>query len=123
MLGGLTPAAQEGEYFKFEIPLSLFQCGSGSSAGSLSNINRLDIMNMNVRDADFCIDYLSVVPGGGAAARSTAKPLEPGAEAPAPVTVPAAPAPAVSAPQPAVRQSRPAGFFPFIFPFFGLGRR
>lgn len=119
MLGGLTPAAQEGLYFKFEIPLSLFQCGSGSSAGSLANINRLDIMNMNTRDADFCIDYLSVVPGGGGAARSTAKPLEPGEPAPAPATVPAAPAPAVSAPQPAVRQSRPTGFFPFIFPFFG----
>lgn len=130
MLGGLTPAAQEGAYFKFEIPLSLFQCGSGSSAGSLANINRLDIMNMNIRDADFCIDYLAVVPGGGGAARSTAKPIEPGAapaaqapaaEAPVPVpaTVPAAPAPAVSAPQPAVRESRPTGFFPFIFPFFG----
>lgn len=151
MLGGLTPASQERDYFKYEIPLSLFQCGPGSSAGSLANINRMDIMNTNVRDADFCIDFLSVITGGGGAARSTAKPLEPGAApAPAPVaapvaeeepaedmpapaavaprpaavvpvpaTVPAAPAPAVSAPQPTVRQSRPAGFFPFIFPFFG----
>jgi hypothetical protein len=153
MLGGLTPAAQERDYFKFEIPLSLFQCGPGSSAGSLANINRIDIMNTNVRDADFCIDYLSVIPGGGGVARSTAKPLEPGATpepapavtpaaeeepaetlapaaaapaaavaprlVPVPATVPATPAPVVSAPQPTVRQSRPTGFFPFIFPFFG----
>lgn len=136
MLGGLTPAAREGAYYKFEIPLSLFQCGPGSSAGSLANINRIDIMNTNVRDADFCIDYLSVIPGGGATARSPPKAAPP-AEAPAaeeeetpaaapaaapvpvPATVPAAPAPTVSAPQPAVRQSRPSGFFPFIFPFFG----
>jgi len=129
MLGGLTPAAQEGLYFKFEIPLSLFQCGSGSSVGSLANVNRLDIMNMNTRDADFCIDYLAVVPGGAGAAGSTPRPA-PLPEAPAapaapefvPTTVPAPPpAPAV-APAPTVRQSRPGGFFPFIFPFF-FGRR
>lgn len=125
MLGGLTPATREGAYFKFEIPLSLFQCGSGSSAGSLSNINRLDIMNTNARDAHVCVDYLAVVPGGADTARSTARPTplptdEPAAAAPAPApaTVPAG-APAAPAPQPAVRQSRPAGFFPFVFPFFG----
>lgn len=138
MLGGLTPAAQEGPYFKFEIPLSLFQCGSGSSAGSLANINRLDIMNTNTRDADFCIDYLSVVPGGGGTARSgpraaplpaPAEPEETPAATPAatpapiiPATVPAPPPAPATAPAPAVRQSRPGGFFPFIFPFF-FGRR
>jgi hypothetical protein len=132
MLGGLTPAARQGDYYKFEIPLSLFQCGSGSSAGSLANINRLDIMNMATRDADFCIDYLAVVPGGGSTARSGAKPLQPApvetpAEAPAEKPVAAAPVPATvpaGAPAPppqetTVRQSRPSGFFPFIFPFFG----
>ena len=124
MLGGLTPASQDGAYFKFEIPLSLFQCGSGSSAGGLSNINRLDIMNTNTRDADFCIDYLAVIPDGGATARSTAKPLEPAAEGPAeapavPVTVPAPPPAPATAPAPAVRQSRPSGFFPFFFGLFG----
>jgi len=135
MLGGLTPATQEGAYFKFEIPLSLFQCGSGSSAGSLANINRVDIMNTNTRDADFCIDYLAVVPGGGGAAHSApraaplpapaAEPEETPAATPAPaipVTVPAPPPAPPTAPAPAVRQSRPGGFFPFIFPFF-FGRR
>lgn len=148
MLGGLTPAAQDGAYFKFEIPLSLFQCGSGSSVGSVANINRIDIMNTNTRDADFCIDYLSGIADGGATARSTAKPLAP-AEAPAapeepaqvptptpaapraapaapavvPVTVPAPPPAPARAPAPEVRQSRPSGFFPFVFPFFGFGRR
>lgn len=120
MLGGLQPASQDGVYFKFEIPLSLFQCGSGSSAGSLSNINRVDIMNLDIGDADFCIDYLAVVPGGAGTARSTprATPLPS-----APATVPAPPpAPATPPPVP-TRASRPGGFFPFFFPFFNFGRR
>jgi hypothetical protein len=39
------------------------------------------------------------------------------------VTVPAPPPAPARAPAPEVRQSRPSGFFPFVFPFFGLGRR
>ncbi|KAF8059424.1 erkB [Scenedesmus sp. PABB004] len=56
LLDKVPYAKQLGDYYKFELPLSLFRCEPGSSAGSLANINRIDIMNVNLRDADYCID-------------------------------------------------------------------
>lgn len=133
--GGLEPTAKSGSYYKFEIPLSLFQCGKGSGMNGVSNINRIDIMNMNIRDADFCIDYLAVISGSAPVkfrptaptpAPAEAEPAEtpvPAVRAPprpvtaAPVAVPAvapAAAPTPAPPPPAPR----AGWFPFIFPFF-----
>lgn len=39
----------------------MFQCVEGSSAGSLANIDRVDIMNVNVRDANYCIDGMQLI--------------------------------------------------------------
>lgn len=60
-LNQVKPVTRIGDYYKFELPLSMFQCVQGSSAGSLANIDRIDIMNVKDRDANFCIDNMQLV--------------------------------------------------------------
>eukprot|EP00878_Enallax_costatus_P012255 GHUV01012800.1.p1 GENE.GHUV01012800.1~~GHUV01012800.1.p1 ORF type:complete len:217 (+),score=45.02 GHUV01012800.1:1126-1776(+) len=61
-LNEVIPTQRKGDYFKFELPLSMFKCDATSSIGSLANVNRIDIMNVNVRDANYCIDNMQLVP-------------------------------------------------------------
>lgn len=56
--------ARKGDYYKYELPLSLFQCTENSGAKSITNINRVDISNTNERDADYCIDEMVLIPKG-----------------------------------------------------------
>lgn len=54
-------AEQKGDWYKFKLPLELFQCNKGSAA-ALANINRIDISNPNIRDANYCLDNIVLVP-------------------------------------------------------------
>jgi hypothetical protein len=56
--------ARKGDYYKYQLPLSMFQCTENSSAKSITNINRVDIANTNERDADYCIDEMVLIPKG-----------------------------------------------------------
>jgi hypothetical protein len=119
--GSLDPTDQSGDYFKFEIPLSLFQCGEGSSAKSVANINRIDMMNMALRDADFCIDYLAVL-AGPPSVPVTLKPTMPAEEAPADdADADAAPAPAPPARAPTLPAPARAPTLPVSAPRTGAG--
>jgi hypothetical protein len=75
----LQHTAQRGPWYRFDVPLSAFACNSGSSAGSLDNVNRVDWENPNLRDADFCLDGIVLLPStptsdrANAAATTTAR--------------------------------------------------
>jgi hypothetical protein len=64
MLKDVKWVARKGDYYKYQLPLSLFQCTESSSAKSINNINRVDISNTNERDADYCIDEMVLIPKG-----------------------------------------------------------
>lgn len=51
----------ERDWFRVEIPLTAFDCGSGSVAGGLSGVDRVDFQNTNIRDADICLDNVQIV--------------------------------------------------------------
>jgi hypothetical protein len=62
----LVPAAQyatrlagEAGWFCVDIPLSLWACESGS-VGGLSGVDRVDFQNINIRDADICLDNVQL---------------------------------------------------------------
>lgn len=63
----LVPAAQyatslagEPGWFNVDIPLSLWACDQGS-VGGLAGVDRVDFQNINVRDADICLDNVQLV--------------------------------------------------------------
>jgi hypothetical protein len=66
--------ARKGDYYKYQLPLSLFQCNENSSAKSITNINRVDIANTNERDADYCIDEMVLIPKGSGSGGGAKKP-------------------------------------------------
>jgi hypothetical protein len=55
-----VPSAHSGDWHFMNIPLASFSCTSGST-GSLENVDRIDFQNINVRDADICLDDISIV--------------------------------------------------------------
>jgi hypothetical protein len=61
----LLPAASyakatTGGWFRVELPLALFACDKGST-GSLAAVDRVDFQNINIRDADVCLDNIQLV--------------------------------------------------------------
>jgi cullin-associated NEDD8-dissociated protein 1 len=72
-LDQVKPVARNGDYYKFQLPLSMFECVEGSSAGSLANIDRVDFMNVNERDADYCLDGMQLVPIDAASSETAAE--------------------------------------------------
>jgi hypothetical protein len=48
-----------GDWYRVSIPLSVFGCDKGS-AGSLAGIDRVDIQNTNIRDANICLDNIAL---------------------------------------------------------------
>ena len=56
-------SARMGPWYRFDLPLSAFACDRGS-AGGLANVNRVDFMNPNLRDANICLDGIALLPGG-----------------------------------------------------------
>jgi hypothetical protein len=54
------PVAQQGGWFQFSMPLSIFACEKGS-AGSLAAIDRIDFQNTELRDAEICLDEIKLV--------------------------------------------------------------
>eukprot|EP00775_Hariotina_reticulata_P009595 gene9595-9758_t len=58
-LADIQPAETQGEWYKFKIQLTDFNCGGGS-LGWLGNANRIDILNPNSQDADFCLDNIVI---------------------------------------------------------------
>lgn len=60
-----TPGAQfaikaSGDWYRVTIPLSAWACDRGST-GSLAAVDRVDFQNVNVRDADVCLDNIELV--------------------------------------------------------------
>lgn len=47
-------------WFRVNIPLSAFACDRGS-VGDLSGVDRFDFQNINIRDADICLDNIELV--------------------------------------------------------------
>lgn len=54
------PTDRFATWFRFDIPLADWACPLGS-AGSLANIDRVDFQNINVRDANICLDEISLL--------------------------------------------------------------
>lgn len=50
---------EPGGWYSVSIPLSSWQCSAGS-VGSLAAVDRVDIQNTNIRDADVCVDNLQL---------------------------------------------------------------
>jgi hypothetical protein len=48
-----------GDWFRVSIPLSAFACDEGS-VGGLAGVDRVDLQNINIRDADICLDNIAV---------------------------------------------------------------
>jgi hypothetical protein len=55
-----TPIDGEEGWFRVSIPLSIWACDRGS-VGSLSGVDRVDFQNINIRDADICLDNIALV--------------------------------------------------------------
>lgn len=47
------------DWYRVNIPLSAFGCDQGS-AGGLAGIDRVDLQNINTRDADICLDNIAL---------------------------------------------------------------
>lgn len=60
ILGQQKPVQQAGEWYKFKIPLTSWKCKDGS-AGNRANVNRIDFQNVQVRDANICLDQIALV--------------------------------------------------------------
>lgn len=61
----LLPAASYakatiGDWFRVELQLALFACDKGST-GNLTAVDRVDFQNINIRDADVCLDNIQLV--------------------------------------------------------------
>ena len=54
------PTKQSATWYRFDIPLEDWACEKGS-AGSLANVNRVDFQNINIRDADICLDEIALL--------------------------------------------------------------
>jgi hypothetical protein len=78
LLNNTQPMARNGDYYKFEIPLTEFKCDAGSSIGSLANVNRVDFMNVRERDADYCLDDIVLVAKSGLVTSERATAATPG---------------------------------------------
>lgn len=52
---------EEGDWHRVSIPLSAWDCNAGST-GSLAQVDRVDLQNDEVRDADVCLDNIALVP-------------------------------------------------------------
>lgn len=48
-----------GDWYRVSIPLRAFACDAGS-AGGLAAIDRVDLQNINIRDADICLDNIAL---------------------------------------------------------------
>lgn len=48
-----------GQWYSVSIPLSAFRCNAGS-VGGLAAVDRVDIQNLNIRDADICLDNIEL---------------------------------------------------------------
>lgn len=48
-----------GDWYRVSIPLADFGCDKGS-AGSLAAIDRVDLQNLSIRDADVCLDNIAL---------------------------------------------------------------
>lgn len=46
-----------GDWYSVAIPLADFACGA---AGGLAAIDRVDLQNVNTRDADICLDNIAL---------------------------------------------------------------
>ena len=49
-----------GDWFTVNIPLSAWFCDKGST-GSLAAVDRVDFQNVNIRDAEVCLDNIRLV--------------------------------------------------------------
>eukprot|EP00878_Enallax_costatus_P021026 GHUV01022243.1.p2 GENE.GHUV01022243.1~~GHUV01022243.1.p2 ORF type:complete len:126 (+),score=30.35 GHUV01022243.1:1107-1484(+) len=47
------------QWYGVSIPLSAFRCNAGS-VGSLATVDRIDLQNLNIRDADICLDNIEI---------------------------------------------------------------
>lgn len=52
-------SGSDDEWYQVAIPLGTFACDKGS-VGDLSQVDRVDIQNINIRDADICLDNISI---------------------------------------------------------------
>jgi hypothetical protein len=52
--------ATTGDWFRVQLPLALFACDQGST-GNLAAVDRIDFQNINIRDADMCLDNIQLV--------------------------------------------------------------
>lgn len=48
-----------GDWYRVSIPLTAFSCDAGS-VGGLAAVDRVDLQNINIRDADICLDNIAV---------------------------------------------------------------
>lgn len=49
-----------GAWWSVSIPLSAWRCDEGS-VGSLTAVDRVDMQNTNIRDANICVDNIALV--------------------------------------------------------------
>lgn len=59
-----TPGAEfatkaSDDWYTVKIPLAAFACANGST-GSLAAVDRVDFQNVNIRDADICLDNIKL---------------------------------------------------------------
>jgi len=54
------PTEQFATWFRFDLPLEDWACEKGS-AQSLANVNRVDFQNINIRDANVCLDEIALL--------------------------------------------------------------
>jgi hypothetical protein len=52
-------SGSDDEWYQVAIPLETFACDKGS-VGNLSQVDRVDIQNINIRDADICLDNINI---------------------------------------------------------------
>ena len=61
-LGSLTPAAREGTYAQFVIPISAFQCPFAASG-----ISQIRLQNSAGQAVAFCLDEIAITSGSSSA--------------------------------------------------------
>jgi hypothetical protein len=54
------PDGQLGAWYRFAIALEDWACEKGSTEG-LDNVNRVDFQNINIRDANVCLDEIALI--------------------------------------------------------------
>jgi hypothetical protein len=55
-------------WYRVSIPLSTWACDQGS-VGGLAGVDRVDFQNVNLRDADVCLDNIAIVQSRGGSRR------------------------------------------------------